>query len=102
MIRASMLRFRTERPFSISSTEDHMSPSSQRIVRLTELPQGTEATVVKAKIDAKEEARLSELGLRRGAKVKILYGEKGQSVLLAVSDERIGVNWDVAQNIYVY
>ncbi len=79
-----------------------MSQAAQKIVRLTELPAGTQATVVKAKVDAKEEARLSELGLRRGSQVKILCGEPGQSVLLAVSDERIGVNWDVAQNIYVY
>ena len=70
--------------------------------RLTDLEIGQSATVAKIKVDAKEEARLNELGLHRGSDVRILHGAKNEAILLAVGDGRIGVNYDVARQIYVF
>ena len=70
--------------------------------RLTDMAPGAAGSVAKLKLDAAEENRLAELGLRRGASVRILQGTTNESVLLAVGDGRIGVNYGVAQKIYVF
>ena len=59
--------------------------------RLTDLETGSCASVARIKLDAAEEARLSELGLRPGAEIRRLHGEAGQSILIGVGDGRIGV-----------
>lgn len=45
--------------------------------RLTDLETGSCASVARIKLDAAEEARLSELGLRPGAEIRRLHGEAG-------------------------
>lgn len=50
--------------------------------RLTDLETGSCASVARIKLDAAEEARLSELGLRPGAEIRRLHGEAGQSILI--------------------
>lgn len=76
--------------------------STSSIKTLTELGQGVEGIVVKTKLDEGEENRLADLGLRRGSTVKVLYGGTDESILIAVGDGRIGVNYDVANKIYVH
>ena len=58
--------------------------------------------VAKVKLPAPEAARLDELGLHVGSSVRVLSGAVNESILIAVGDSRIGVNFDVAQKIYVY
>ena len=70
--------------------------------RLTDLETGSCASGAHIKLDAAEEARLSELGLRPGAEIRRLHGEAGQSILIGVGDGRIGVNFDTAKRIYVF
>lgn len=70
--------------------------------RLTDLETGSSASVARIKLDAAEEARLSELGLRPGAEVRRLQGKAGQSILIGVGDGRIGVNFETARRIYVF
>lgn len=70
--------------------------------RLTDLETGSCASVARIKLDAAEEAHLSELGLRPGAEIRRLHGEAGQSILIGVGDGRIGVNFDTAKRIYVF
>ena len=72
------------------------------IRKLTGLPAETPAVVAKVKLSAAEVSRLEDLGLRLGSTVRVLEGMPGQSVLLAVGDGRIGVNWGVADKIYVH
>ena len=76
--------------------------STSSIKKLNELGQGVEGIVVKTKLDEGEENRLADLGLRRGSTVKVLYGGTDESILIAVGDGRIGVNYDVANKIYVH
>ena len=76
--------------------------STSSIKKLTELGQGVEGIVVKTKLDEGEENRLADLGLRRASTVKVLYGGTDESILIAVGDGRIGVNYDVANKIYVH
>ncbi len=76
--------------------------STKSIRRLTDLETGSSASVARVKLAPAEEARLSELGLRPGAEIRRLQGEAGQSILIAVGDGRIGVNFDTAKKIYVY
>ena len=76
--------------------------STSSIKKLTELGQGVEGIVVKTKLDEGEENRLADLGLRRGSTVKVLYGGTDESILIAVGDGLIGVNYDVANKIYVH
>lgn len=75
---------------------------STAIKKLTELAPGVQAVVVKTKLDEGEENRLADLGMRRGCTVRVLYGGTDQSILIAVGDGRIGVNYDVADKIYVH
>ncbi len=79
-----------------------MALENKSMRRLTDLQVGHNATVAKLKVPATEEARLNELGLHRGSSVRILHGEKNEAILLAVGDGRIGVNFDVARQIYVF
>ena len=76
--------------------------STSSIKKLTELGQGVEGIVVKTKLDEGEENRLADLGLRRGSTEKVLDGGTDESILIAVGDGRIGVNYDVANKIYVH
>lgn len=70
--------------------------------RLTDLETGSSASVARIKLDAAEEARLSELGLRRAPKSGAFRAKPGQSILIGVGDGRIGVNFDTARRIYVF
>ncbi len=79
-----------------------MAMEMKSMRRLTELEFGRAATVAKLKVPAAEEARLQELGLHRGSNVRILHGAQDESILLAVGDGRIGVNFDIARQIYVF
>ena len=63
---------------------------------------GGPGIVAKVKLPAPEAARLDELGLHVGSSVRVLSGAVNESILIAVGDSRIGVNFDVAQKIYVY
>lgn len=74
----------------------------RKICRLIELPQHTRATVCKLKIAAEEIDRLQQLGLHQGSTVEIVHGAVNDSILLAVGDGRIGVNYEIASRIYVF
>ena len=80
-----------------------MTTSSSRSVRrLTDLRREEPAVVVRMKMEAGEQRRLDELGLHVGSAVRVLAGATGEGILIAVGDGRIGVNYDVARQIYVY
>ncbi len=78
-----------------------MKPSMSQIRPLTQLEVMTEATIVRLKLDAQEQTRLTQLGLYCGATVKVLQSARNAPLLLAVGDSRIGVNYQTAQKIYV-
>ena len=61
----------------------------------------TEATIVRLKLDAQEQTRLTQLGLYCGDTIKVLQSARNAPLLLAVGDSRIGVNYQTAQKIYV-
>ena len=54
------------------------------------------------KLPEAEVSRLSDLGMRIGSTVRVLQASEGEPLLVAVGDGRIGVNFAVAQKIYVY
>lgn len=94
---------RRNRPYSHSDKLQMMNNTPAKTLRrLTDLETGSCASVARIKLDAAEEARLSELGLRPGAEIRRLHGEAGQSILIGVGDGRIGVNFDTAKRIYVF
>lgn len=72
------------------------------IRKLTELKIEEPGVVAKVKLPEKEAERLDELGLHIGSTVRVLSGAVNESILIAVGDSRIGVNFDVASKIYVY
>ncbi len=77
--------------------------SQLRMIRkLSQLGSQEPGIVVKIKLPAPEAERLSLLGLHIGSMVRVLNGCDGKSILLAVGDTRIGVNLEVAQQIYVH
>ncbi len=77
--------------------------TQERTIRkLTTLQLGETAIVAKIKLASDETKRLDELGLHIGSAVRVLTGEVNESVLIAVGDGRIGVNYEVAAKIYVY
>ncbi len=76
--------------------------SARKICRLTDLPLNTEATVAKLKIDELEINRLHQLGLHCGSTIKIIHGAENESILIAISDARVAVNYEIAANIYVF
>lgn len=76
--------------------------SARRIRRLTDLERTQPGVVVRMKLERDESQRLSDLGLHVGAAVRVLAGTEKESILIAVGDGRIGVNYDVARQIYVY
>ena len=84
------------------NTEEMMTSIERRIRKLTELKLDEPAVVAKIKLDRGEAGRLDELGLHVGSAVRVLAGTLNESILIAVGDGRIGVNYDVAQKIYVY
>lgn len=69
---------------------------------LTEIALDSPVTVVKIKLPADESERLFQLGLMRGSSVKVLHCAFNEPLLLAVGDSRIGVNYQLAERIYVY
>lgn len=94
---------RRNRPYSHSDKPQMMNNTPAKTLRrLTDLETGSCASVARIKLNAAEEARLSELGLRPGAEIRRLHGEAGQSILIGVGDGRIGVNFDTAKRIYVF
>ena len=77
--------------------------NKERTIRkLTQLKIEEPGIVAEVKLPAPEAARLDELGLHVGSSVRVLSGAVKESILIAVGDSRIGVNFDVAQKIYVY
>ena len=54
------------------------------------------------KLEQGEADRLSDLGMRHGSTVRILCGGENQTILVAVGDGRIGVNYATAEKIYVH
>lgn len=77
--------------------------NKERTIRkLTQLKLEEPAVVAKLKLPLAESQRLDELGLHIGSTVRVLNGTVNESILIAVGDSRIGVNFDVAQKIYVY
>ena len=84
------------------NTEEMMTSIERRIRKLTELKLDEPAVVAKIKLDRGEADRLDELGLHVGSAVRVLAGTLNESILIAVGDGRIGVNYDVVQKIYVY
>lgn len=77
--------------------------NKERTIRkLTQLKLEEPGIVAKLKLPESEASRLDELGLHIGSSVRVLSGTTNESILIAVGDSRIGVNFDVAQKIYVY
>lgn len=69
---------------------------------LTESDLMTEVTVVQMKLDAFEQEKLSQLGLHRGGSVRVLQRAINEPLLLAIGDARIGINYQIAQKIFVF
>lgn len=76
--------------------------TDRRVCRLTDLEKARSAVVVRMKLDKSESQRLDDLGLHVGSAVRVLAGVENHGVLIAVGDGRIGVNYDLARQIYVY
>lgn len=74
----------------------------KRIRPLTELAPGEEAVLAKIKTEQKEQDRLKDLGLHSGVYVRLLEGAVDNSVLIAVGDGRVGVNYAIAEKIFVF
>lgn len=62
----------------------------------------TDVTVVRMKLEANEQEKLSQLGLHQGGTVRVLQRALNEPLLLAIGDTRIGVNYETAQKIFVY
>lgn len=77
--------------------------NKERTIRkLTQLKIEEPGIVAKVKLPAEQADKLDEMGLHIGSAVRVLTGTTHESILIAVGDSRIGVNFDVAQKIYVY
>ncbi len=77
--------------------------NKERTIRkLTQLKIEEPGIVAKVKLPAEQADKLDEMGLHIGSSVRVLTGTTNESILIAVGDSRIGVNFDVAQKIYVY
>lgn len=74
----------------------------RQIRTLATLDLNEPATVARMKLPEAEVSRLSDLGMRIGSTVRVLQASDGEPLLVAVGDGRIGVNFAVAQKIYVY
>ena len=72
-----------------------------RIHPLTESSLMSDLTVVHMKLDASEQARLSQLGLHRGGTVRVLQRAVKDPLHIAVGDARIGVKNQTDQKIFV-
>ncbi len=79
-----------------------MKKSMSQIRPLTESDLMTEVTVVQMKLDAFEQEKLSQLGLHRGGSVRVLQRAINEPLLLAIGDARIGINYQIAQKIFVF
>lgn len=79
-----------------------MKKTMSQIRPLTESELMAEVTVVQMKLDASEQEKLSQLGLHRGGTVRVLQRAINEPLLLAIGDARIGVNYQVAQKIFVF
>ena len=62
----------------------------------------TDVTVVRMKLEANEQEKLSQLGLHHGGTVRVIQRAFNEPLLLAIGDARIGVNYETAQKIFVY
>ncbi len=76
--------------------------TDRSIRNITQLKLDEKAVVAKVKLPEGEADRLDALGLHIGSTVRVLSGSVKDGILIAVGDGRIGVNYDVAQKIYVY
>lgn len=83
-------------------TINNVSTPPSAIKPLTLAIINQDVTVVRIKLDDKEIARLSELGLRIGSTIRVLHSSPEDALLVAVGDGRIGLNFETAQKIYVY
>ena len=79
-----------------------MKKNMSRIHPLTESDLMTDVTVVRMKLEANEQEKLSQLGLHQGGTVRVLQRAFNEPLLLAIGDARIGVNYETAQKIFVY
>lgn len=69
---------------------------------LTELGIGNPGIVTAIRGSVKEVSSLKDLGLHLGSQVKVLHGKEGDSIMVAVGDARIGINYQVAKKILVH
>lgn len=83
-------------------TTNNVVPPPNAIKPLTLAIVNQDVTVVRIKLDDKEIARLSELGLRIGSTIRVLQSSPEGALLVAVGDGRIGLNFETAQKLYVY
>ena len=79
-----------------------MKKTMSQIRPLTESELMAEVTVVQMKLDASEQEKLSQLGLHRGGTLRVIQRAMNEPPLLALGDARIGVNYQVAQKIFVF
>ena len=79
-----------------------MKKTMSRIHPLTESALMTDVTVVRMKLEANEQEKLSQLGLHQGGTVRVLQRALNEPLLLAIGDARISVNYETAQKIFVY
>lgn len=74
----------------------------KKLIRpLTELGFDEKGVVAFLRGSDKDVSSLKDLGIHVGAEVKVLHGGQGNSLLIAVADTRIGVNYDLAKKILV-
>ncbi|MDL2059654.1 FeoA family protein [Mesosutterella sp. AGMB02718] len=68
---------------------------------LSELELNVPATVAFLRGSDKDLKSLKDLGLRTGSQITVLHRGEGDSLLVAIGETRIGVNFDLAKNILV-
>ncbi len=68
---------------------------------LTSLETGKSGVVAAIRGSAEEVSSLRDLGLRIGGDVKVLHGGFRDTVMVAVGDARVGINYAMARQIYV-
>lgn len=68
---------------------------------LTCINQYQSATVVKIKLTDQEQIHLAQLGVRCGISIKVLQNAGQGPLLIAIGDGRIGLNYQMAQKIFV-
>lgn len=72
------------------------------LVSLSDLSVGETAVVSKIRVKEMDVLnRLKQLNIRMGVEVKLIQAEPGNPFLIGINDARIGVNFDLAEKIYV-